>query len=67
MEHSKKKQEENRIGVIDIERKLKALRASWVQRLSKTYLTDGVINAYFKRVKTNSKYILSTTERNLAD
>lgn len=59
--------EEGGIGVIDIELKLKALKASWVNRLSESCLINEVINAYLKRVNLNLNYILSTTERNMED
>lgn len=59
--------EKGGIGVIDIELKLKALKALWVNRLSETCLINEIINAYLKRVNLNLNYILSTTTRNIED
>lgn len=60
--------EDGGIGVIDIELKLKSLKASWVKRLpDKSCILNEVINAFLRDVNLNLNYILSTSERKIND
>lgn len=50
-------------GIIDLELKPKAPKASWVKRLSEQCLINEVINADLKMVTLHSNYILTTSEK----
>lgn len=57
------KQENSGIGVMDVELKLKTLKASWVKRLTdKSNVISNIVNGYLNVMKIDFNYLLTLFE-----
>ena len=56
------------IGIVDVESKLKALKASWVTRIiNKNSNIHGFVNSFLLQFNVDIDYLLSTSETKLSD
>lgn len=57
------KQRNSGLGLVDIELKLKAIKASWVKRLTEKYnVINNIVNSYWNVMKLDLNYLLTLSE-----
>lgn len=57
------KQRNSGLGLVDIELKLKAIKASWVKRWTEKYnVINNIVNSYWNVMKIDLNYLLTLSE-----
>ena len=60
--------EDGGIGLVDVELKLKDIKASWTKRLvDQSCILNRIINGYLEKINIDVNYLLTLTERKIKD